>query len=147
MGSLITNSKSYSYTKSDFAQANKETMAANFIDGIVQHEGLEPFQTPFRISNDTMRQWNTIHGYKINKDIVPSKGREKFIYLQNQEDVIPAIRQQFLNYVTNPEKYGLPENPTVEQAVKVFDQTGAQGKLNFLKKYGIDSSMSLKELF
>lgn len=147
MGSVITQDKSYSYGKTDFLQANKENMADNFLEGIVQHEGLEPFQTPFRITSDEMRNWNTIHGYKVNKEIVPSKGRENFIYLQNQEDLIPALKQQFINYSTNPKKYGLPKDPTVEQAVYKFDQTGAQGKLNFLKKLGIDPSMLLKELF
>jgi hypothetical protein len=147
MGSVITQDKSYSYTKADFKQANKEALSENFLQGVIQHEGLEPYQTPFRITSEAMRNWKTIHGYKINKEIVPSKGRENFIYLLNQEDLFPAVRQQFMNYATNPKKYGLPQNPTVEQAVKVFDQTGAQGKLNFLKKMGIDSTVLLEELF
>lgn len=114
---------------------------------IIQHEGLEPYQTPFKIVNDTMRQWNTIHGFPINKDIKPSKGREKFIYLQKQEDVLPSVISQLKNYATNPKKYGLPDNPTIEDAIRIFDQTGAKGKLEFLKKNKIDVRTRLKELF
>jgi len=114
---------------------------------VVAHEGLSPFQTPFRITSDKMREWNTIHGFSINKNVIPPKGRENFIYLQKQEDVLPAVIAQFKNYAVNPKKYGLPENPTIEDAIRTFDQTGAKGKLAFLKKNNIDIKTRLKELF
>ena len=145
MGGLITQDKNYSYNKNDYrkARSSKEIL----IPLIIRHEGLEPFQTPFRITFPEMRQWNTIHGYPINKEIVPSKGRENFIYLQNQEDLIPAVIKQFENYMNKPKNYGLPDKPTLEEAIRIFDQTGANGKLDFLKTQGIDTSLSLEEIF
>ena len=121
----------------------------DFIDLTIQHEGLEPFQTPFKITSEAMRGWDTIHGFKIDKKIKPSKGRENFIYLENQENLKPAVRQQFINYATKPESFeGLKgkKNITVADAVRVFDQTGAEGKLKFLQQKGIDTNMLLNDL-
>ena len=118
----------------------------DFIDLTIQHEGLEPLQTPFKITSEEMRNWKTIHGFKINKEAKPSKGRENFIYLENQEDLKPAVKQQFINYSTKPEKYGLKNNPTVTDAIRIFDQTGAEGKLKFLQQKGIDTNMLLNDL-
>jgi len=99
---------------------------------IIIHEGLVPFQTPFRITNPVMREWNTILGFKIKKDNIP-EDRNNFIFLVNQDDVLKAVKQQFLNYNNNPSKYGLPNNPTIENAIRLFDQSGANGKIIFLE--------------
>ena len=120
--------------------------APDFIDLIIQHEGLEPYQTPFKITSEEMRNWKTIHGYKINQKAKPSKGRENFIYLEKQEELKPSVEQQFTNYVLKPKEFGLKENPTLAEAVKVFDQTGAEGKIKFLKDNGIDVNKSLLDI-
>jgi hypothetical protein len=101
---------------------------------IMQHEGLIPKQTPFRITNPTMRNWNKIHGFQIDKTSPKPKGRENFIFLANADDVPKAIKKQLLNYVNNPARYGLSSSPSLKDALKVFDQSGLKGKLNFLQK-------------
>jgi hypothetical protein len=88
-----------------------------------------------------------IHGYELDWTKTPSEGRENFLYLKNQEDLLPAVKQQFLNYMQKPQNYNLPKNPTISDAVRVFDQTGAQGKLGFLEQLGIDTSKLLSEIF
>src|SRR3990167_9077070 len=122
-------------------------MAEHFVDLIIQHEGLEEYQTPFRITSPEMAQWKTIHGKKISVNAKKSKGREKFIYLENKEDIPVAVRRQFINYSKTPQKYGIkPVNPTIEEGVRVFDQTGAEGKIKFLKSKGIDTKAKLKDV-
>lgn len=119
----------------------------DFVNLILQHEGLVPGQTPFRITSQTMRNWKTIHGYKIARGGRAPMGRENFLFLENPLEVFPAVRKQFQNYARVPERYGLPSNPTVQQAVNVFDQSGAKGKLQFLRQRGIDPNAPLASLF
>ena len=133
--------------KSKSVDIRKQEFQLLLANAIATHEGLEPFQTPFKITNDEMRKWNTIHGFKINKKVVPSKGREGFLYLQRQEDLMPAIIAQLKSYTTKTKQFGLPDNPTIEDAIRIFDQTGAKGKLEFLQKNNIDTKFKLKELF
>src|SRR3990167_5487441 len=109
----------------------------DFVSLILQHEGLVSGQTPFRITNQAMAKWNTIHGFPIAKTKKPV-GRENFFFLQDPRNVVPAVRRQLQNYVKNPKRYGLPKNPTVGQALGVFDQSGLKGKLAFLKQRCID---------
>lgn len=118
----------------------------DFVSLILQHEGLLPGQTPFRITSPAMRKWKTVHGYPIAKGVAP-KGRENFLFLQNPMDVFPAVRKQFKNYLTKPGRYGLKGAPTVMQAISIFDQTGAQGKANFLRSRGIDPNAMLADVF
>lgn len=118
---------------------------ADFVDHVVKHEGLEEGQTPFRITSDAMGKWSTIHGFKIDHKRVKPKERKNFIYLENAADVKPAVRKQFENYQKTPKKYNLPDNPTVEDAVRVFDQTGADGKLKYLEKNGIKRGDPLED--
>lgn len=120
--------------------------------GVQTHEGLEPGQTPFRITSDNMAKWQSMFDDTIRLGLDPeaskSPGREAFLYAKNPDDVFPAIIEQFRRYTYNPEKYGLPEDPTVEQAIRVFDQTGADDKIAFLQEeLGIDPSVSLRVLF
>jgi len=102
------------------------------VDLIIQHEGLIKGQTPFRISHPIMREWNNIHGFEIDKNIVKPKNRENFIFLKNPNDVKPAIKKQLIKYVNNPSRYQLPNNPTIKDALTKFDQTGAKGKMEFI---------------
>lgn len=135
------------YRKEFFEKEARNAMEEHVLDLIIQHEGLEPYQTPFRITRPQMREWSTIHGFPVDRERVPSKGRENFLYLRNQEDLLPAVRQQFINYMKNPKKYGLKKTPTLEDAVKVFDQTGAEGKLKYLFKGGVSAESPLTEYF
>ena len=114
---------------------HSKTNFNDIIHTILKHESLVEGQTPFRITGPNMRKWNTIHGLKINKNPNAPKNRQNFIFLENPSEVPIAVKKQFENYAYNPQKYGLPYNPTLEDALKTFDQTGAKGKLNFLKKH------------
>lgn len=118
---------------------------------VMQHEGLEPFQTPFRITDPSMKKWTSMFDdtlrVKLNPNAVKGEGRQNFLYLQRQEDLVPAIAEQFRRYATNPKKYKLPDNPTVAQAIKKFDQTGAAGKIRFLEENGVSTSVPLTTLF
>jgi hypothetical protein len=134
--------RNYNYNKDYY----KDILQNMFINAIIQHEGLEPYQTPFRITSPEMRKWKTIHGFEIDWE-KNKKGRKNFIYLKRQEDLIPAIKQQFINYMTTPEKYKLPKNVTIADAIKKFDQTGAEDKLKFLESKGINKNWYLSDIF
>ena len=99
---------------------------------IIKHEGLLPKQTPFRITSPAMKNWDTILGFKVNKNAVKPKGRENFIFLVNQEDVAKAIKKQFSNYATTPSKYEFESPPTLKDALAKFDHTGVEGKIQFM---------------
>lgn len=118
---------------------------------VMKHEGLEPYQTPFRITDPSMKKWTSMFDdtlrVKLNPNAVKGEGRQNFLYLQRQEDLVPAIAEQFRRYATNPKKYGLPTNPTVAEAIKKFDQTGAAGKIRFLESQGANTSVPLSNLF
>ncbi len=116
---------------------------------IFQHEGLLPNQTPLRITNPTMRNWNTIHGFPIDKTSPRPNNRKNFFFLQNVEDVPKAIRQQFVNYYTNPSKYQLSSNPTLAEAISKFDQERPQDKMKYIKNHlpDLNFNTSLKSYF
>lgn len=119
----------------------------SLIKNILIHEDLLPFQTPFRITNFSMNNWKTILGYTISHNPKP-EGRTNFIFLTNQEDVFKSVKQQFLNYNYNPDKYGIGPDPTIEQAIRLFDQTGSDGKIKFLKEkiQDFDETKPLEDL-
>ena len=104
------------------------------VNHIIHHEGLIKGQTPFRYTNPTMRKWNTIHGFEIDKISPRPPDRINFIFLKNPSDVPKAVKKQFDNYANAPERYGLPANPTLKDALMVFDQTGVKGKIDYLKQ-------------
>lgn len=116
--------------------ANMETSDVDLqtiVQKIMQHEGLLPKQTPFRITNPSMRKWKTIHGFVIDNTTPKPKGRENFIFLKNAEDVPKAIEAQLRRYALKPKQYGLKSTPSLEDALRVFDQSGVNGKLAFLR--------------
>lgn len=121
-----------------------------FAEAIKTHEGLSPRQTPYKATHPSMLGWESMYDDSIGMELDPNAqkapGTENFLYAKRQEDIIPGIIQQFRNYARRPKDFGLPEDPTVEQAVRIFDQTGADGKIKYLAKKGIDVSMSLSEL-
>lgn len=117
----------------------------NLTDLVITHEGLVPFQTPFRITDDEvsvpkgkrkMREWTSMFDKTLRIELDPmakkAKGTENFLYLKRQEDLYPAVEEQFRRY----EEYS--PGMTVEQAIRKFDQTGPDGKLDFLEKFGIN---------
>lgn len=117
------------------------------INLILQHEGLLPKQTPFRITNPEMKRWNNILGFKVDKSEIPPPERKNFIFLENPNDVPKAVRKQFQNYANNPSKYGLKPNVTLKDALAKFDQSGVKGKIEFLLKNipNLDLNKPLKE--
>jgi hypothetical protein len=117
---------------------------------VLQHEGVgNQGKTPFRITNKRMRSWTR---YKPNKDHIgfpidqDKTSGSNFLYFKNPSDVITAIKMQFSNYANNPSRYGLPQSPTLENAIRKFDQSGADSKIKFLKNHiaGLDVRKPLK---
>ena len=131
----------------------QETLSNN----IMMHEGLEPLQLPFRITSPEMGKWSSMFDdevggkLKLNAKAIKAPGREKFLYVTKQEDVLRGISIQFKRYAThkNYEEWRLKHGgePTIADAVKLFDQTGADGKLTYLQKSGIDTNTKLKEIY
>ena len=121
---------------------------SNILNLILKHEGLAPKQTPFRITNPEMRRWDKIHGFKIDKNSKKPTERQNFIYLENPADVPKAVKKQFVNYATNPEKYGLKSDVTLKDAIAKFDQSGASGKISYLLKNipNLDLNQPLRNL-
>lgn len=102
----------------------------DFVGAIIKHEGVTGGKTPMKITNHTMRTWDNLLGYPIDKEKTNTSG---FIHLKNPQDVHKVVKQQLKNYAQNPAKYGLPRNVTLETALKRFDQTGAHHKIAFIK--------------
>lgn len=101
----------------------------NICKEIIKHENLIPFQTPFRIDEaGKMRAWKHIQGFEIDweKNAKAPKERRNFIFLKNQEDLLPAVIRQFRSYQRQGYNF--------EEGVRKFDQTGANGKLKYLKE-------------
>jgi len=123
---------------------NKKNIQTNitlekFITTVLQHENLLPKQTPFLITNEEMKNWNTIHGFEIDHVRPTYEERLKlkvpsFIFLKNPQDVYPAVATQFKNYAYNPHKYKLPPVPTIKDAIFVFDQSNPNGKIKYIQQ-------------
>jgi len=119
---------------------------------IEQHEGLEAKQTPFRITNPGMAKWQTMFDdtLKVILDPLAKKGksRQNFLYVKNQEDVVPMIIEQLRRYAYNNKEWGLPDNPTLGDVIRKFDQTGAEDKLKFIEEQmKIPATTYIKDLF
>jgi len=138
--------------KEEIKQPPKANISLDDIVKIMlQHENLAPKQTPFRITNETMKNWNTIQGFEIDK-VNPSyqervkSRRQNFIFLKNPNDVYPAVVKQIKAYIANPAKYKLPQNFTIKDMIYKFDQSNASGKIDFIKKnmpnINLDAPMS-----
>lgn len=125
---------------------NEKITLDNIVEVLLVHENLLPCQTPFRITNPIMKQWNTILGYKTNKNPEVPSSRKNFIYLINPLEVPLAVKKQFERYATTPEKYGLPENPSLEKCLKVFDQSNAIAKIAYMVSQikGLDVTSPIK---
>lgn len=116
------------------------------IPDILEHEDLVPDQTPFRITGGKMANWtsmfdSTLHSPLDPKYVKPA-GRENFLFVPKGTGaaVQGMVQEQFRRYAErNPDI-------TLAQAVKTFDQTGAAGKLSFLKQRGYDPKEKLSKL-
>lgn len=119
----------------------QNTQLADLAQHIIQHEGLLPNQTPFRITDPTMNKWvsmfDSTNKIMLNPNIKKPKGRENFLYTMNPEDVHPAVMEQLRLYATRDPSI------TLEKAMKTFDQTGSKGKLKFLQAQGYDTKAPL----
>lgn len=116
--------------------AESEKRRIDFINAILQHEGLVPLQTPFRITDPKMANWVSMFDDTIRTQLDPNaikpKDRQNFLFLKNQADLIPAVAEQFRRYrERNP-------NWRIIDAIRKFDQTGSKQKLNFLKEQGFN---------
>jgi hypothetical protein len=103
----------------------------NLAKNILEHEGLTTGnKTPFRIdpNNKGMRDWRTLHGFPV----YTVKG-SNFFHAKNPDHIKNMIIEQLKNYVKQPQRYNLNQNPTIEEAMKVFDTTGTEGKLKYLE--------------
>lgn len=113
-------------------------------EATIKTEGLIPGQTPLRITNPTMRNWGTIQGVPIDKEAnVPHERRNFFFVEPGREGEV--IKSQWRNYFKNPTRYGMPEDATVEDAIRKFDQENPQNKIEFLRNKGIDIHKRLKD--
>lgn len=114
---------------------------------ILKQEGVHGRQTPFRITSHEMRDWDTFQGFPVYHGKVPLR-EHNFIHLKNPEDVPKAVKRQFLSYKEDPHEFRLGNNPTVGQAIRVFDQSNAEGKLAYLRKYmpNFNENFPLKQL-
>ena len=120
-----------------------------FVKLILAHENLIEGQTPFRYTSKAMRKWNTIHGYEIDNTSNKPYDRRNFIFLKNPQDVPKAVKKQLSNYAFFPARYNLGENPTIEDAIKKFDQENPERKIKYLKEKipEINLNISLSTLF
>lgn len=119
-----------------------------FIKHIIHHERLLPKQTPFRITNPSMKYWKHILGFPIEHNSKVPARRKNFIFLKNPQDVFPAVKKLFEEYASNPTKYGLSEDATIRDAIQVFDQTNSENKIEYLTKTvpGFDADLPLKKI-
>lgn len=127
-------------------------MPKDFTDYIIEHENLQPNQLPFRVTDDgvkyskgkrPMREWTSMFDDTIKTPLDPkakkAKGTENFLYTTDEKHKKPAVEEQFRRY-----DEGEP-GISVDKAVRKFDQTGAEGKLKYLKQNGIDPKSKLGE--
>lgn len=126
-----TTSSSKQKEEPPVVQAKKISLD-DIVDAIIKHEGLVKGQTPFRITNPSMKNWNTIHGLEIDKDTPKPVGRENFIFLKDASKVADAIKAQFKKYAKYPARYGFKGAPSLIDALAEFDQSGLSGKVAFI---------------
>jgi len=122
-----------------------DELLKHFGRSIVEHEGLEPYQTPFRITKPSMAKWTSMFDdtmkFKLNPNAKKGNLRQNFLYAVNQDDIQPAVIEQFRRYSErNPDI-------SIADAIRIFDQTGAKGKIEYIKKQGISPKAKLSQLF
>lgn len=113
----------------------------------IDTEGLMPGQTPIRITNDTMRGWETIQGIPVQyPEVVPEDLKNFFWTAPNQ--VPEVVKRQYQSY-TDPGKwrqFNLTEESTVEDMIRTFDQQNPEEKIKRMKEAGYDLSQKISEL-
>ena len=138
MGATITDFKPVREVK------NKSNIIDDLLDSSLKTENLLPGQTPLRITNDTMRKWNTIQGISIDKKAVIPKDRQNFFWVA-PKDRNTVIKRQWKRYFTHPKHFNLTPNSTLEDAVKKFDQQHPENKIKYLRNKGINIKEKLKD--
>jgi len=118
----------------------------DFVSGVIEHEDLVENQTPFRVTHPSMRNWTSMFEQTINAPVDPNyekpEGRENFMFVpEGNADTIPGmVFEQFRRYAERD------PSVTIGEAIKTFDQTGAKGKLKFLKDRGFNQDDKLQEI-
>ena len=127
------------------AKRKKEPSILDYLTKITQDtEGLLPGQTPIRITNDNMRNWKTIQGIPIAYPENMPKDRKNFFWVSPGMEK-EVIKRQWKSYFKNPKRFGLNENSTIEDIIKIFDQTNPKNKLKALKDLGIDPKSKMNK--
>jgi hypothetical protein len=130
--------------------APEETLPSmtQIIVPLLEHEGLLEAQLPVRITHPVMRRWNTYLGFALDQDESKKPAnRRNFLFLRNPADKPAAMAAQFARYNEDPNRFGLPPNPTLEQAIRVFDQENPGGKMRHISGQvdGVDFSRPLAD--
>jgi len=106
----------------------------DIISVMLEHENVIPGQTPARITHPNMRSWKTYQGFPtMTDDSKKPRDRRNFIFLKNPGDVPAAVKKQLSRYVSMPSRFGLPNNPTLGEAMLVFDQQNPRPKMEYMK--------------
>lgn len=118
------------------------------IKAIIEHEGLVDKQLPMRITNPTMRKWDTYLGFKLmNDDSKKPANRKNFLFLEDASQVPQAIKKQIQRYNSDYQTFGFHKPPTLKDAIKKFDQDKPQAKMTYIKNKfpSVDFNKSLEE--
>lgn len=122
----------------------KQNIVNSLVEATTKTEGLVKGQTPLRIPKGG-EKWKTIQGVPVDTKANKPKDRANFFFV-DPERVNEVIANQYKSYLKNPKKYGLSEDSTLEEMIKVFDQQNPKNKFNVLKELGINTGMKLKEI-
>src|SRR3990167_9581710 len=107
-------------------------------------EGLIPGQTPLRMGKT--RYKDTVQGIPLDWDAhTKAPSDRKNFYFVRPDNVPKVIKKQWQNYFNNPTKYGLSDDSTIGDAIKLFDQQAPQNKIKFLQDKGVDTNTTIKD--
>ena len=144
MADISTLLQAIALNKKEKSRLPKNKILDYLTDVTEQTEGLLSGQTPIRITNESMRKWKTIQGIPVQYPEDMPKDRENFFWVAPGMEK-EVIKRQWKSYFKNPKKFGLDNNSTIEDIVKIFDQTNPKNKLKLLKEMDIDPKSKLNE--
>lgn len=151
--------------KQKMVAQRKKAFQKYFVDRVLAHEDLAPFQLPFRLPEKASRpkarvamaKWVSMFDdlgddkLLLDPAFEKEEGRENFLYTTKQEDVPRGVNIQFNRYAKHKNfkswRDGYDGDPTIADAITLFDQTGANDKISFLEEADIDTNTKLKELY
>lgn len=133
----------------------KSDILGTLTDVTLKTEGLIPGQTPLRIEwkegkektgQEGSPYKDTIQGIPIDWEAwrkAPEDRKNFYFVAPGSRDKV--IERQYRNYFKSPEDYEMNEEATVEDAIRTFDHTRPENKLNILERMGIDIKKKLKD--